>query len=101
METDRVIKALEVLENGGAGLLSGLEAYPIGTLLAKGRKERLHRRIIPAIRCSAHAHLDAQILFCKIYGLNYKSVQVEIPQLAEAYGSRTHQEPRRATPQPF
>ena len=59
MESDRVLKALHVLENGGAGLLSRLEAHPIGTLLGQGGKERFHSRVVITVPRSTHAHFDA------------------------------------------
>ena len=59
MESDRVIKALHVLETGGAGLLSRLEAHPIGTLLGQGGKERFQSRVVRTVPRSTPAHFAA------------------------------------------
>src|SRR2546429_4365161 len=60
MESDWVIKALQVLENGRASLLSRLEAHSIGTLLGQSGKEGFHGRVVITVSCATHTHLDAR-----------------------------------------
>src|SRR5438034_8641427 len=54
VQTDEVIKALQVLENGAPGLGSALEAHAIGTFLGQGGS-------IPAGGGATHAHFNAQL----------------------------------------
>src|SRR5215472_10946633 len=59
MQPDRVIKAFQVLENGGTRLSAALERRSAETLALKSGEERFHRRVIIAIACPTHADLDA------------------------------------------
>lgn len=61
MESDWVVEALYVLEDGDPRLLLRLEACAIGTLLAQGGKEGLPCRVLVPIAGATHAHLDIQL----------------------------------------
>src|SRR5215467_1461503 len=72
MYPNGVIKALQVLENGGTGLLSGLEAHSTGALPGQGGKERLHGRVVITVPGSTHAHVEASFADHRLIALTGK-----------------------------
>ncbi|GHO89433.1 hypothetical protein KSZ_74390 [Dictyobacter formicarum] len=61
MQTNRVIEAFEVFEDGGTGLLPRLETNPIRTFLRERGKKCLHRRIVPTVGGPTHTDLASQL----------------------------------------
>nr|WP_244422649.1 hypothetical protein [Ktedonobacter racemifer] len=59
MQTYWVVKALQVFENGDSGLLLSGEVGTIHAFTLECVEEGLHGRVIVAIGCGAHAHLNA------------------------------------------